>query len=117
MVEIRRQQQANEQRKHELGLSDEELAFHDVIALGAPEGVPTGNEWIASLVRDGVKAVKNNLKVDWMRGHRRDVYASVESAVKMVLRRRGVKDEQFRFLQNRLMKQAEALYEDWPLAA
>jgi hypothetical protein len=30
------------------------------------------------------------------------------------MRRRKIKDEQFHFLQNRLMKQAEALYEDWP---
>jgi hypothetical protein len=35
----------------------------------------------------------------------------------MVLRRRRIKGEQLRFLQNRLMKQAEALYEDWPMAA
>lgn len=117
MVEIRRQQQANEQRKRDLGLSDEELAFYDVIALGAPEGLPTDNEWIAGLVQDVVKAVKNNLKVDWTRSHRRDVYASVESAVKMVLRRRKVKGEQFQFILNRLMTQAKTLYEDWPLAA
>jgi type I restriction enzyme, R subunit len=117
MVEIRQQQQANEQRKRNLGLSDEELAFYDVIALGAREGLPTDNEWIASLVRDVVKAVKGNLKVDWTRSHRRDVYASVESAVKMVLRRRQVKGEQFSFILNRLMNQAEALYIDWPLAA
>jgi type I restriction enzyme R subunit len=117
MVKIREQQQANERRKQELGLSDEELAFYDIIAMGAPEGLPTENEWLAGLVRDVVQAVKKNLKVDWTRAHRKDVYASVESAVKMVLRRRRIKGEQLRFLQNRLMKQAEALYEDWPMAA
>lgn len=53
----------------------------------------------------------------WTRSHRRDVYAGVESVVKRVLRRRGIKGEQFRFLYNRLMKQAEAIYEDWPMAA
>jgi hypothetical protein len=45
------------------------------------------------------------------------VYASVESAVKRVLRKRRIKGEQFQFLLNRIMKQAEAVYEDWPLAA
>jgi type I restriction enzyme R subunit len=117
MVEIRRKQAEDERRKQELGLSDEELAFYDVIAQGAPAGLPTDNEWIASLVHDVVWAVKGNVKVDWTRAHRRDVYASVESAVKRVLRRRGVKGEQFRFLSHRLMQQAEAAYEDWPLAA
>ena len=57
------------------------------------------------------------MKVDWTRSHRRDVHAGVESAVKMVLRRRKIQGEQFRFLLHRLMKQAEATYEEWPLAA
>jgi hypothetical protein len=35
----------------------------------------------------------------------------------MVLRRRKISGDPFRFLLNRLMKQAEALYADWPLAA
>lgn len=43
--------------------------------------------------------------------------ASVESAVKMVLRKRNVKGSPLAFILNRLMKQAEALYKDWPLAA
>ena len=117
MVEIRKQWAANEQRKRTLGLSDEELAFYDVVVMGETINITTDNEWIASLVRDVVKAVRNNLQVDWTKAHRRDVYAGVESAVKMVLRRRKIKGEQFVFILNRLMKQAQALYEDWPLAA
>jgi type I restriction enzyme, R subunit len=117
LVEIRQAQVQNDQRKQELGLSDEELAFYDVIREGAPQGIPTDNEWIASLVRDVVQSVRGNVKVDWTRSHRRDVHAGVESAVKMVLRRRKIQGEQFRFLLHRLMKQAEATYEEWPLAA
>jgi len=33
------------------------------------------------------------------------------------LRRRGIKAEQFRFILNSVMKQAEAMYEEWPIAA
>jgi type I restriction enzyme R subunit len=117
MVEMRQRQLADERRKMELGLNDEELAFYDVILHGAAQGLPTEDEWIAELVRDVVAAVRSNLKVDWTRAHRRDVYASVQSAVSRVLRRRRIKGEQFRFLLNRLMKQAEASYEDWPMAA
>ena len=117
MVEIRQSQLRNEKRKRELGLSDEELAFYDVIREGAPQGIPTDNEWIASLVRDVAAAVRGNVKVDWTRSHRKDVHAAVESAVKIVLRRRRITGEHFRFLLHRLMKQAEAIYEEWPLAA
>jgi type I restriction enzyme R subunit len=117
MVEIRQQQLADERRKAELGLDDEELAFYDVILHGAAQGLPTDDEWIAELVREVVAAVRGNLKVDWTKAHRRDVYASVQSAVSRVLRKRRIKGEQFRFLRSRLMKQAEATYEDWPMAA
>ncbi len=117
MVEIRKQMAENEARKRALGLSDDELAFFDVIKEGAPLGIPTDNEWIAGLVKDVVQSVRKNIKVDWTRSHRSDVYAGVESAVKMVLRRRKIRGEQFELLLRRIMKQAEASYEEWPLAA
>lgn len=117
MVEMRRQQREDERRKRDLGLSDEELAFYDVVALGAELGLPTDNEWIAGLVKEVVAAVRANLKVDWTKAHRRAIYASVESAVKLILRRRRIKGEAFEFLRRRLMQQAEATYEAWPLAA
>lgn len=117
MVEMRRKQLEDARRKAELGLNDEELAFYDVVAHGAPDGIPTDNEWIAGLVREVVVAVRDNVKVDWTKAHRRDVYASVQSAVSRVLRRRRLKGEQFQFMLKRLMQQAEANYEDWPLAA
>ena len=44
-------------------------------------------------IRDVVQAVKKNLKVDWTKPHREDVKAGVRSAVKAVLRKRGVKPE------------------------
>lgn len=70
MVEIRQAQVRNDRRKQELGLSDEELAFYDVIREGTPQGIPSNNEWIASLVRDVVQSVRGNVKVDWTRSHR-----------------------------------------------
>jgi hypothetical protein len=63
------------------------------------------------------EAMRNNVRVDWTRSHRSDVYASVESAVKMVLRRRRIKGEQFELLLRKLMNQAKASYEEWPMAA
>jgi hypothetical protein len=40
-----------------------------------------------------------------------------ENAVSRVLRKRRIKREQFAFLRKLLMKQAHAIYEDWPRAA
>ena len=117
MVEIREQQLRDERRKRDLGLTDEELGFYDVIYLGVEYGIPTDNAWIASLVHQVVVAVRRNIEVDWTRAHRRDVHASVQSAVNRVLRKNRITGEAFVFLQRRLMQQAEATYEEWPLAA
>jgi type I restriction enzyme R subunit len=64
-----------------------------------------------------VQTIKRNLKVDWTEPHREDVKAAVRSAVKRVLRKRGVKEEHFDPFLERIMEQAEAIYASWPVAA
>ena len=114
---IHAQQQADEERKEELGLTDEELAFYDVITLGEDIDLHQTDEWIADLVRQVVESVRTNLQVDWTKPHRSNIEAVVQSAISRVLRKNRIKGEQFLFLRKRLMKQAKASYEDWPMAA
>ncbi|MFQ5341995.1 MAG: type I restriction endonuclease subunit R, partial [Anaerolineae bacterium] len=117
MVEIRRQMLEDDRRKSELGLTDEELAFYDAITYGEEAGLVQDIDFLAELVQEVVEAIKRNLQVDWTRDHRQDVYAGVQSAVKLVLRKRRIRGEQFRFILRRVMQQAEAGYEDWPMVA
>ena len=113
MVEIRREMMEDDRRKDELDLTEDELAFLDAIE-GLSEGDLYDKPFLCDLVREIVQAVQNNLQVDWTKPHREAVKASVVSAVKMVLRRRGIEKKHFQFILNRVMEQAEALYADWP---
>ena len=115
MIKIRQEMLSEDRRKTETGLSDEEIAFYDAISGLGEEAYDM--PFLCNLVREIFQAVKRNLKVDWTKPHRQDVKAGVVAAVKMVLRRKKIKAEQFDFILNRVMKQAEALYEDWPMAA
>ena len=115
MIKIRQEMQTEDKRKAETGLSDEELAFYDAIAGLGDQAYD--RKFICDLVREVVQAVKRNLKVDWTKPHRADVQAAVKAEVKRVLRRRGIRAEQFKFILNSVMKQAEAMYEDYPIAA
>jgi type I restriction enzyme R subunit len=99
----------------DLDLSPEERAFLDAV-VGLEEDAYE-MPFLCDLVRDVVKAVKNNLAPDWTKPHRSSVKASVRTAIKMVLRKRGVEREHFQFIQKRVMEQVEALYEDWPKSA
>jgi type I restriction enzyme R subunit len=64
-----------------------------------------------------VRTIKRKLKADWTEPHREEVKAAVRAAVKPVLRRNGVKDEDQAPILELLIAQAEALYSEWPAAA
>ncbi len=66
-------------------------------------------------MKDIVKSVKANLKVDWTKAHREDVQAGVRAAVRLVLRRKKVNANQFDRILGDVMAQAVALYEGWPV--
>ena len=115
MVELKQEMDEEGGAGDEYDLSAEERAFLDAVAALQEETYDM--PFLCDLVRDVVQAVKNNLEPDWTKPHRTSVKASVRSAIKRVLRRRGIRGEQFQFIQRRVMEQAEALYEDWPKSA
>jgi type I restriction enzyme, R subunit len=110
MLEIKKEMDADEERAKELHLDDDELAFYDAVAENY--AAIYDRQFLCDLIRDVVVTVKKNLKVDWTEPHREDVKAAVRAAVRRVLRRRGVKEEDFEPFLVRIMEQAEALYGD-----
>jgi type I site-specific restriction-modification system R (restriction) subunit len=115
LIAIRRGMEAEGKRAADLGLSDEEVAFYDAIVENAA-GIYE-HAFLRELVHDVVKAIRANLKVDWTEAHREDVRAGVQSAVKRTLVARGIKPQDFGRIVPFVMRQAEALYRDWPLVA
>jgi len=115
MMEIRREALRDDERKKELGLSDEELAFYD--AIQGLQDETYDMPFVRDLVHEVVETVKRNLRVDWTKPHRENVKSGVQAAVKRVLRNRRVKRAHFQFILSRVMKQAEEMYRDWPLSA
>jgi type I restriction enzyme, R subunit len=115
IVEMKKEMDADTRRTKLLGLSDEELAFYDAVH----ENFASVYEepLLRDLIHDVVQSIKNNLKVDWTESHREDVKAAVRAAMKRSLRKRGVKTEDFEPMMDSIMKQAEALWADWPMGA
>ncbi len=113
MLQIHREMEADEGRARALGLSEEELAFYDAVAQNfiAVYEPP----FLRDLIHDVVGTVKRNLRVDWTEPHRADVKAAVQTAVKRVLRRRKVREEDFDPFLTYILTQAEALYAEWPV--
>jgi type I restriction enzyme R subunit len=93
MIKINKDMQNDDRRARLLGLSEEELAFYDAVETNYK--VIYGNEYLCGLVHEVVQVIKRNLKVDWIQPHREDIKAAVRTAVKRVLRSKGVKASDF----------------------
>ena len=115
MLEIRKEMEYTDLRATALGFEEDELAFYDAVAENYDRIY--GVDFLRDLVHDVVLTIKRNLRVDWTEPHREDVKAEVRTAVRRVLRRRGVKAGDLEPFVASFMTQAEALYSNWPLAA
>jgi len=89
-------------------LSHEELAFYDILASKKEIIKEVGP--IQDIVHAVVKAVKNNLQLDWM--NKEDAKAGIRLAVKKELRGKVSISELNTILQE-IMEQAEGQFSDW----
>jgi type I restriction enzyme, R subunit len=115
LIKIRKEMDSADQRAKALNLETEEIAFYD--ALVENYGQIYEQKFLSDLIHDVVQTIKRNLKIDWTESHREDVKAEIRAAVRRVLRCKGVKVQDFEPFLERIMKQAEASFGEWPLAA
>lgn len=109
LVERAKDLQGEDKRKNELGLSEEELAFYDIIYL--KKDLIKEDGAVRDIVLAIVNAVKNNLQYDWT--NKEDAKAAIRLAVKKQLRGKITISELSTILQE-IMEQAEGQYKEWP---
>lgn len=111
LVERAKDLQEEEKRQTELGLSDEELAFYDIIY--AKKDIIKEAGPIQEVVHAVCKAVKSNLQIDWTK--KEDAKAAIRLALKKELR--GKMDlEDLNKIMAEIMDQAEGQFKDWGVA-
>jgi type I restriction enzyme R subunit len=103
--------QEEEKRQQELGITDEELAFYDII--NAKKEIIKEAGPVQDIVHAVCKAVKDNLEIDWTK--KEDAKAAIRLAVKKELRGKVSLEDLNKILQE-IMEQAEGQFKDWPLA-
>ena len=108
LIERAKEMQEEDKRKSELGLSDEELAFYDI--LSAKKDIINESGPIQDVVHGVVKAVKSNLQIDWT--NKEDAKAAIRLAVKKELRGKVSLSELNSILQE-IMEQAEGQFKEW----
>ncbi|GAA4075205.1 type I restriction endonuclease subunit R [Flavobacterium cheonanense] len=108
LIERAKELQEEDHRIKELGLSDEELAFYDILASKKDIINETGP--IQDVVHGVVKAVKSNLQIDWM--NKEDAKAAIRLAVKKELRGK-VNILELNTILQEIMEQAEGQFSEW----
>lgn len=111
LVKRAKDMQEEERRQRELGITDEELAFYDII--NAKKEIIKEAGPIQNIVHAVCKAVKDNLEIDWTK--KEDAKAAIRLAVKKELRGKVSLEELNKILQE-IMEQAEGQFRDWPVA-
>ncbi|MBK7128676.1 MAG: HsdR family type I site-specific deoxyribonuclease [Crocinitomicaceae bacterium] len=109
LVERAKEMQEEEKRQKELGISDEELAFYDIIH--AKKEIIQEAGPIQNVVHAVCKAVKDNLEIDWTK--KEDAKAAIRLAIKRELRGKVDLDQLNKILQE-IMEQAEGQFKNWP---
>lgn len=97
-------------RTKQLGLTEDELAFYDLLA--ANEKLLNEKGPIQDLVHNVVASVKRNLQLDWSK--KEDARAAIRLAVKKELKGKVPFSELDRLLKE-VIEQAEGQYGNWPM--
>ncbi len=106
--EVARDMQEEDVRRRQLGLTDEEEAFYEILA--KHKTAVTDFELIKEIVKDITASIKKNLQIDWFK--KPDARAQIMLSVRKVLQKKGVTAELKEILEE-IMDQAEARYREW----
>jgi len=112
LLDLATEFQQDDIRTKQLGLTEDELAFYDL--LSANEKLLNKTGPIQDLVHKVVASVKKNLQLDWTK--KEDARAAIRLAVKKELRGKVPFSELDNLLKE-VIEQAEGQYKDWPLEA
>jgi type I restriction enzyme R subunit len=112
LLDIADEFQQDDIRTKQLGLTEDELAFYDL--LSASQKIINEAGPIQDLVHKVVASVKKNLQLDWTK--KEDARAAIRLAVKKELRGKVPFSELDNLLKE-VIEQAEGQYRDWPVEA
>jgi type I restriction enzyme R subunit len=110
LLDIANEFKNDDKRTRELGLSEDELAFYDLLT--ANEHLINQTGPIQDLVHTVVASVKKNLQLDWTK--KEDAKAAIRLAVKKELRGKVPFSELDKILKE-VIEQAEGQYGEWPM--
>ena len=111
LIGIAREMREAGARGEALGLSDDELAFYDALAVNDSAVQVLGDRALRGIARELVETVRGNVTIDWTL--RENVRAHLRRLVRRVLRKHGYPPDQQESATRTVLEQAEVLSAGW----
>ncbi len=111
LIGLAREMREAQQRGEKLGLTDDEMAFYDALEVNDSAVKVLGDATLRSIAQELVKAVRNNLSIDWTM--RENVRANLRVIIKRILRKHGYPPDKQERATATVLEQLEALSRAW----
>ncbi len=111
LIEMAKKFKAAAHRGEELGLSGDEWAFYDALAMNEASVRELGDEILAKIAHELTQSLRENVTVDW--NNRESVRAKLRLLVKRILRKYRYPPDQQEEAAQLVLQQAEMLCEAW----
>ncbi len=111
LINIAKEIKAADARGEDLGLTEDEIAFYDALAVSKSAQEVLGDDTLRELARILVEQVKANTSIDWT--IKENVQARLRVIVKRILREHGYPPDQERLATKNILQQAELFASEW----
>jgi len=111
LIQIAREIKVSDERGTNLGLTEDEIAFYDALAMNESAKEVLGDETLRDLARILVQRVKVNTSIDWT--IKDSIKARLRVIVKRVLRQYGYPPDKQKLATENILKQAELFANEW----
>jgi len=115
LIELAKTMKEAQRRGEELGLSDDEIAFYDALAVNESAIKIMGDDQLKLLAAELVRQVRAKATIDWTL--RESVRAEMRVAVKRLLRKYGYPPDMQKLATDTVIEQAELLSATWSAVA
>jgi type I restriction enzyme R subunit len=109
LIELAKRMNAANARSENIGLNDDELAFHDALGVNDAAVKIMGDETLKKIARELTRAIKNNMSIDW--NLRANVQAQMRVIIRRLLKKYGYPPDKQEAAIKAVMEQAELLGE------
>ncbi len=114
LIGLAKDMRAANARGEALGLSDEELAFYDALAVNDSAVQVLGEPTLKTIARELTESVRRNVTIDWT--VRENVRAQLRVRVKRILRKYGYPPDKQEQATQPVLEQAEVFSHEWAAA-